>query len=78
MHFQLDRDVNALYIWLRPGTVSRTMELTDTVFVDLDAADTTLGLEFINADEFIPFLRDHSDDADIPPQVRELFGSTTA
>jgi uncharacterized protein YuzE len=78
MHFRLDRDVNALYIALRPGKVSRTVELTDTVYVDMEDEDTPIGIEFVNADEFVPFLREHADDADIPPKVRELFSVTAA
>jgi uncharacterized protein YuzE len=78
MEFQLDRDVNALYIKLGTGTVSRTIELTDSIYVDMDAADAPIGLEFTNADEFIPFLRSNADIADIPPQVRELFRVTAA
>jgi uncharacterized protein YuzE len=78
MEFQLDRDVNALYIKLRTGTVSRTIELTDSIYVDMDAEDAPVGIEFINADDFIPFLRSDTDRADIPPQVRELFRVTAA
>ena len=78
MEFQLDRDVNALYIKLRPGSVARTIELTDSVYVDMDADDVPLGLEFINADEFVPFLRNHANDADIPPRLREMFRVTAA
>jgi uncharacterized protein YuzE len=78
MQIRLDRDVNALYIALRPGKVSRTVELTDTVYVDMDDKDTPIGIEFVNADEFVPFLREHADDADIPPQVRQLFSVTAA
>ena len=44
----------------------------------MDAADAPIGLEFTNADEFIPFLRSNADNADIPPQVRELFRVTAA
>jgi hypothetical protein len=40
MEFQLDRDVNALYVKLRPGNVSRTLGSTDTVHVDMAAQDT--------------------------------------
>lgn len=78
MEFQLDRGVNALYIRLRPGQVSRTIELTDSIYVDMDAEDAPIGIEFTNADEFIPFLRSQADNADIPPRVRELFRVTAA
>jgi uncharacterized protein YuzE len=72
MEFQVDRDVNALYIKLRAGYVARTIELTDSLSVDMDADDMPLGLAFINADEFVPFLRDHANDADSPPWLREM------
>lgn len=78
MEFQLDRDVNALFIKLGTGAVSHTIELTDSIYVDMDAEDAPLGIEFTNADEFIPFLRSHANDADIPPQVRQLFRVTAA
>lgn len=78
MEFQLDRDVNALYIRFRPGEVSRTVELTDSVYVDMDADDVPLGMEFINADEFVPFLRDHASDAAVPPRLREMFRVSAA
>jgi uncharacterized protein YuzE len=78
MEFQLDRDVNALYIKLGPGKVLRTVELTDSVYVDVGADDTPLGIEFLKADEFVPFLRQHANDADIPSRVRALFRVTAA
>lgn len=78
MEFQLDCDVNALYIKLRSGQVSRTIELTDSVYVDMDADDVPLGIEFLNADEFVPFLRERAHGADIPPRLRELFRVTAA
>jgi uncharacterized protein YuzE len=78
MEIRLDRDVNALYIRFRPGLVSRTMEITDSVYVDMDAEDDPIGIEFIDADEFVPFLRDHADDAQIPPRIREILRVTAA
>ena len=73
VEFQLDREVNALYI--KPGSakVARTIALTDAVYADVDTQGTPVGLEFIDADDFVPFLRDHADDGDLPPPVRELF-----
>lgn len=78
MQIRLDRDVNALYIALQPGQISRTVESTDTVSVDMDEQGTPIGIEFASADEFVPFLREHADDAGIPPQVRRLFSVTAA
>ena len=55
MEFQLDRDVNALSIHLRVGKVSRTIEVTTTVYVDMDANDAPIGIEFTNAMTFCRF-----------------------
>lgn len=78
MELRLDRDVNALYVRLRPGAVTRTVEITDTVYADLDAEGRTLGVEFVNADEFIPFLREQTEAERIVPEVRALVEATTA
>ena len=78
VEFQLDPEVNALSVELGAGAVSRTVELTDSVYADLDAAGLPVGIEFIDADGFIHYLRNHADDADLPPRVRELFSLTRA
>jgi uncharacterized protein YuzE len=73
VQFRLDPDVNALSIEIQPGRIARTIEFTDSVYVDVDAEGAPLGLEFVNADEFVPFLRAHADDAAFPIQIRALF-----
>lgn len=78
MQIRLDADVNALYITLRPGRVARTIEITDTIYVDEDEAGVPLGIEFVNADEFLPFLRDRAGDAAIPAEVRAVFWPAAA
>lgn len=78
MQLRLDRDVNALYVELRPGNVARTVEVTETIYADLDAEGATLGVEFVDADEFVPFLRERADDERLPPEVRPLFAATAA
>jgi uncharacterized protein YuzE len=76
MQIRLDADVNALYIRVRQGQIVRTLELTDSIYVDLDEHDAPLGTEFVDADEFIPFLRDHAADENIPNSgARTLSGS---
>jgi uncharacterized protein YuzE len=53
LDIRLDHDVNALYIQFHSGRVARTVEVTDSVYIDMDAKDEPLGLEIINAVEFI-------------------------
>jgi uncharacterized protein YuzE len=72
MQIRLDPDVNALYIEFREGKVAKTIELADMVYLDVDHQGDALGLEFVNADDFIPFLREHAGAADVPAELREL------
>lgn len=78
MGMRLDRDVNALNIPLQDGQVARTIEVADTIDADVDATGSTIGIGFIVADEFIPFLRDQADDDRLAPEVRPLFAATAA
>jgi uncharacterized protein YuzE len=80
MQFHFDEEANALYSAIAPGEVARTVELTDLVYVDVDAQGAPLGIEFVSADEFVPFLRrlnaldqDHQWRELVPSQVLELF-----
>jgi uncharacterized protein YuzE len=86
MQFRFDPEANALYISLSRGEVARTIGLNDEVYVDVDAQGELLGIEFVNADEFIPFLRQAESFAQLPgadampalirDRVRELFTVT--
>ena len=80
VQFQFDDEANALYIALKAGDVVRTIEVTDMVYIDVDADGAPLGIEFVSADEFVPFLRQlhaleqsHEWREVIPAEVRELF-----
>ena len=57
LQFRFDEEANALYIAIRAGDVVRTIEVTDMVYIDVDADGAPLGIEFVSADEFVPFLR---------------------
>ena len=58
--------------------MARTIVLTDSVFANVDAEGAPIGLEFVSADAFIPFLRERASNADLPPQIRGLFRLTGA
>ena len=76
MQIRLDPDVNALYIEVRAGEVAKTVEVSEMVYLDVDEGGAPLGLEFVNADDFIPFLREHAGGAEVPDELRELLGVT--
>ena len=69
IQFRHDADVNALYIKILDAPVARTIELETCIYVDLDADDQPLGVEFVNADDFLPFLRRHNGNVDLPENL---------
>lgn len=75
MRFELDTEVNALYIYLRgeipDGGVAQTIELREGVNLDLDAEGYTLGLEFVEAGDFYQFLQDRGGGLDIPECIED-------
>ena len=85
MQFSFDSEANSLYIALHEGQVARTIEITDMVYVDVDASGAPLGVEFVSADEFVPFLRrlqelDEADTwpGDLPAEIQHLFSVRAA
>lgn len=81
MRFELDTEVNALYIYFReidPGEVDRTVALEEGVNLDIDAEGRTLGLEFVDADDLRRFLAEHDGELDIPDKVEDLKGFSLA
>ena len=85
MQFRFDEEANALYIAIRAGEVVRTIEVTDMVYIDVDADGAPLGIEFVSDDEFVPFLRRlHALEQSqgwrdvVPAEVRELFWVSAA
>lgn len=77
MRFEFDREVNALYIYLRgesipAGGVARTIELAEGVNLDVDKEGRTLGLEFVDLEDFRRFLEDHDGVIDIPERAEDL------
>jgi uncharacterized protein YuzE len=81
MRFELDSEVNALYIYFRdigPGEVARTVELEDGVNLDIDSEGRIRGLEFVDADDFPGFLAEHGGELDIPERAEDLKGFSLA
>ncbi|WP_047866453.1 DUF2283 domain-containing protein [Rubrobacter aplysinae] len=77
MRFELDSEVNALYIYFREipdGAVTRTVELEEGVNLDIDSGGQILGLEFVDADNLPKFLTQHGGELDIPERAEDLKG----
>ena len=76
MRIELDAEANALYLYfrdeIRDGAAVRTLEVEEGVYLDLDADDRPLGLEFVHADTFQDFLKRHGGSIQIPAVVKAL------
>ena len=68
---ELDSDVNALYRRIEQGTVARAIEISPEILVDVDENGTTLGVEFVDADDVIPYLRAHGGSLPLNPRWDE-------
>ncbi len=69
MNLELDTTAKALYLRLVPGRVADTVELADSVVVDLDETGDRIGIEFVHAEDFGPFLLDHPEAPALPARV---------
>lgn len=81
MRFELDTEVNALYIYFREipaGGVARTIELDEGVNLDVDAEEKVLGMEFVEAADFYRYLANHGGELDIPESAEDLKGLAPA
>lgn len=72
VRFEYDREVNALYIYLRDipdGAVARNIELQEGVYLDADEDGRTFGLEFLDFENFREWLDQHGGRVEIPERV---------
>jgi uncharacterized protein YuzE len=75
VEFRLDPDTNALYIRLMPGKAKRPVEWEEMVYVDLEPNGHPIGVEFANADDFVPFLRRHEGILEFPDEITNQIGN---
>jgi uncharacterized protein YuzE len=75
MRFEYDREVNALYIYVREipdGAVARQIELQKGVYLDADKDGRTFGMEFLDLENFREWLERNDGRVEIPEHVRDL------
>ncbi len=75
MRFEYDKEVNALYIYVRDipdGAVARNIELQEGVYLDADEEGRTFGIEFLDLENFREWLDRHGGRVEIPESVRDL------
>lgn len=76
MRIELDKEAGALYLQfvsgeIPDGAVARTLEIEPDVYLDLDAEDRPLGLEFVHASDFQGFLERHGGLLEIPDRLED-------
>jgi uncharacterized protein YuzE len=59
MKVEYSPDENLLYLQLQLGVVADTIEIGPDIFVDLDGEGAPLGIEFLDAADFLPFTARH-------------------
>ena len=72
MRIEYSPTAGALYLRLQAGDVARTIEIEDMVYVDVDANGQPLGVEFVDAQEFLPYLERHAGVLDVPDDLVDL------
>jgi uncharacterized protein YuzE len=69
VEIRYDAEVKALYIRIAAGDVDQTAEVEEFVYLDIDREGRPLGLEFVDADDFFPFLERHGGKVCLPARV---------
>jgi len=72
MRIEYSPTAGALYLRLQSGTVAKTVEIEEMVYVDVDANGQPLGVEFVDAEGFFPFLERHAGALDVPGDLADL------
>jgi len=60
---------DALYLALREGDVAETVEVEESIYVDLDDEGRPLGVEFVSGADLLPFLRRRGGEFVVPARV---------
>lgn len=74
MRFEYDKDVNALYIYIRDipdGAVARQIEIQEGVYLDADKEGRTFGMEFLDVEDFLHWLARNNGEVAIPEHINE-------
>jgi uncharacterized protein YuzE len=69
VEIRYDREVKSLYIRLAAGDIDHTTEVEEFVYLDVDQEGRPLGIEFVDAEDFFPFLERHGGKICLPTRV---------
>jgi uncharacterized protein YuzE len=76
MRFEYDREVNALYIYVREipdgAAVARQLELQEGVYLDADQEGRIFGIEFLDLENFREWLERNGGRVEVPQHIKDL------
>jgi uncharacterized protein YuzE len=71
LKLKYDADAEALYVTLREGLAAETIEVEESVYVDLDADERPIGIEFLNPGDLVGFLTRRGGEFILPERVTQ-------
>jgi uncharacterized protein YuzE len=71
MKMTLHPEINVLYIELHEGEHDQTLEVDINTYIDIDKGGRVLGLEILNAREFLAKLEKEGGSVTLPDVIRE-------
>jgi uncharacterized protein YuzE len=71
LRLKYDADAEALYVTLREGFAAETIEVEESVYIDLDADERPIGIEFLNPGDLIGFLTRRGGEFVLPERVTQ-------
>jgi uncharacterized protein YuzE len=72
LRVRYDAEADAMYLRLRDGSVAETVEIEEMVYVDIDEEGHPLGIEFVVASDFLPFLSRRGGEFSVPRRIEPV------
>lgn len=72
MKIEYDPQARTLYTQVKEGEIADTVEVGENIYADVDEQQETIGLEFLNPDNFLAFIEAHDGVLNLPAPVAVL------
>jgi uncharacterized protein YuzE len=72
MKLVFDSEINVLYIKGHPTEFHETIEVGPDVYMDVDTEGRIIGIEFLDPDYLIQFLREHGGELDFDKPASQV------
>ena len=69
IRFRYDAEVDALYLELHEGPAAETIEITEALYVDLDATGRPIGIDWLDPSGFPAFVHERGGVFEVPEHV---------